>query len=317
MGTLYNSFINSKDMGAMMDVGGPITHYIEDGSGPPMLFLHGLGFSLFTFRRNYPFFARTMRILAADLPGCGYSRLPGNYGGTTEDMAKYLKSFLDGAKATQAVVCGAGEGGIYALELALRHPEKVSALILSSPGSLTRHFPKHIRQFLNPVMGELRINAMNSAHMQQFMKWCYFNEINVDRYVVKQVYQPFENRMARHVLLKILKDYDDRYVHENLEKIKCPTLIIWGDGDAGRPAGMAQMYEKAIPNSTVQIIRNCGMLPHEEKHREFNGIAEQFLVSILPELKGINGASQSIDFMSTDYSDHETNDGQEPYDYYE
>jgi pimeloyl-ACP methyl ester carboxylesterase len=295
MGNLYNSFINSKDMGSMVDVGGPVVHYIEDGAGPPLLFLHGLGFSLFAFRGQFPFFLKGMRILAPDIPGCGYSRLPGNYGASPQDMAKYLKSFLDTLGVKQAAVIGAGEGGIYALELALRHPDSVSALVLVSAGSLTRHFPKYLRQLLNPILGDLRINAMRPEHIYQFLQWCWFNEISIDNYLVKQVYRPFENRAARKVLLRILKEYDDHFVHEHLGHVKCPTLIVWGEVDAGRPSGMAQMYGKTIPGAIVHIIRNCGMLPHEERYKEFNDVVMEFLVSVFPEIKSVDEAVEPPD----------------------
>lgn len=286
MGGLYHSFINSKDMGSMVDVGGPVLHYIEDGAGTPLLFLHGLGFSLFSFRWQYPRFSRYMRILAPDLPGCGYSRLPGNYGGSPADMAKYLNAFLEKMQAKPAAVCAAGEGGIYALELALRYPDAVSALTLVSPGSLTRHFPKHIRQLINPIRGEFSMAAMHQDHIRDFLKWCWFNEINVDNYIVRQVYRPFENRAARQVLLRILKEYDDHYVHENLKKISCPTFIVWGETDAGRPCGMAEMYRRQIPGARVHVIRNCGMLPHEERYKEFNEIVMEFMISALPDICG-------------------------------
>jgi pimeloyl-ACP methyl ester carboxylesterase len=307
MGNLYRSFINSKDMGTMIDVGGPTVHYIDDGSGPPILFLHGLGFSMFTFRNNFFHFVQNMRMIAADLPGCGYSRLPGNYGGSPAEMAKYLKSLLDLLHVKQAVLCGVGEGGVYALELACRYPEMVSALVLVSPGSLTRHFPPYVRQLLNPVFGELRINAMGPQHIYQLLQWCYFNEISVDNYLVKQVYRPFENRMARHVLLKLLKEYDDCFIHENLGNVKCPTLIVWGEGDAGRPCGMAEMYGKAIPNATVHIIRNAGILPHEEKSIEFNDVVSAFLATVIPELK----RTPEPDMNEDEYHDESVDDYEE------
>jgi pimeloyl-ACP methyl ester carboxylesterase len=285
IGSLYNSFINSREMGRTMDVGGPVVHFVDDGAGPPLLFLHGLGFSLFSFRRNLPWFAPKFRVVAPDLPGCGYSWLPGNYGGSPTDMAKYVKAFLDRMDIQQAAVCGAGEGGICALELAIRHPERVSALVLSSPGSLTRRFPRNIRQLLSPVLGSLRIHAMGPNEIRDFLQWCFFSEVQVDKYIVRQVYRPFENRMARNLLLKLMRDYDDRYVHDHLRGVRCPTLILWGENDPGRPCDMAEMYGKAIPGARVHRIRNCGMLPHEEKHREFNEEAEKFLCEALPEYR--------------------------------
>jgi pimeloyl-ACP methyl ester carboxylesterase len=285
IGNLYNSFVNSRDMGRMMDVGGPVMHYVDDGEGPPLLFLHGLGFSLFTFRANLPWFAPKLRVLAPDLPGCGYSWLPSNYGASPEEMAKYLKSFLGLLGIKSAAVCGAGEGGIYALELACRYPECVSALVLSSPGSLTKRFPKNLKQLANPLMGGLRIHAMELRHMREFLQWCYFSEVRVDNYLVRQTYRPFENRLVRDVLLKLLREYDDRYVHDHLLGIRCPAFIQWGENDIGRPCGMADLYRQAIPGASVHLLRNCGMLPHEEKHREFNEEMEKFLSEALPEYR--------------------------------
>lgn len=306
MGYLYNSFINSRDMGRMIDVGGPVVHYLDDGSGPPILFLHGFGFSLFTFRRNFPHFARGMRVLAPDLPGCGYSTLPMNYGGSPSDMAKYLKSFLDLCGVEKAAVCGAGEGGVCAMELALRYPESVSALVLSSPGSLTRHFPVNVRRLMNPVLGDFIINYMGPRHIKDFIKWCYFNEISVDNYITRQVYRPFENRLMRRVLLKLLKQYDDNYVHEHLGEVRCPTLIVWGRGDPGRPCGIAQMYEKEMPEASAHLISNCGMLPQEEKFKEFNEVVYDFLRTAIPELRpeeSLQPVIEDIQENSRDYYD--------------
>jgi 4,5:9,10-diseco-3-hydroxy-5,9,17-trioxoandrosta-1(10),2-diene-4-oate hydrolase len=283
IGSLYNSFVNSKDMGRKADVGGPVVHYVDDGEGPPVLFLHGFGFSLFTFRRNLQWFAPKFRVIAPDLPGCGYSWLPGNYGATPAEMARYLKSLLDILEVKSAAVCGAGEGGVFALELALRFPDRVSALVLSSPGSLTRHFPRYLKQLATPLIGSLRIRAMGLGEMRDFLRWCYFSEIRVDNYIVRQVFRPFENMHARDVLLKLLREYDDRYVHEHLRSVRCPTLAVWGENDLGRPCGMAEIYKKAIPGAAACLIRNCGMLPHEEKHREFNEEMERFLADALPE----------------------------------
>jgi pimeloyl-ACP methyl ester carboxylesterase len=134
-------------------------------------------------------------------------------------------------------------------------------------------------------LGDLRINVMGPEHIHQFLQWCWFNEISIDNYLVKQVYRPFENKAARKVLLRILKEYDDHFVYENLAQVKCPTLIVWGEVDAGRPSGMAQLYAKTIPGANVHIIRNCGMLPHEERNKEFNDVVMEFLISVFPEIK--------------------------------
>ena len=271
-------------MGRTMDVGGPMVHYMEDGVGPPLLLLHGLGFSLFTFRKNIPFFARHMRTLALDLPGCGYSTLPDGYGASCEAMASYLKAFLDNLSIRQAVVCGAAEGGIYAMELACRYPDLVSALMLISPGSLTRHYPRAVKRLASQWMGPATVKAMKQDDMRDFLHWCFYNEISVDNYMVRQVYQPFEAQTARKTLLRLIAEYNDNYVHEQMKGFSRPMLTLWGEDDRGHPSGMADIYHNALPKSSVKLFRNCGMLPHEEKEKEFNHEAAAFLSLVRPQL---------------------------------
>ena len=289
MSPIYKSFINSPELGRTVDAAGTLIHYVDDGFGPPIVLLHGLGFSLFSYRKNIPHLIRNMRVLALDLPGCGYSTLPSGFEATPEAMARYLKAFLQGLNIEHAVICGAGEGGIYALELACRYPECVSGLVLVSPGSLTQHFPWYMKLLPNDWIGDKLVQFMGMQEMHRFLQWCYFSEISVDKYLVRQMFQPFEIKATRKSLLRLFREYDDRYVHENMGSIACPTYIIWGKDDPGRPSGMAQMYKDAIPGAHLSVLRNCGMLPHEEKPDEFNDYVARFAAFARPQEDFIGG----------------------------
>ena len=260
-----------------MDVGGPLIHYVEDGVGEPLVLLHGLGFSLYTWRHNRDALAERHRVLALDLPGCGYSTLPRVRPASCEAMAGYLKVFLDNLAIDRAALCGAGEGGVYALELACRCPDRVRALILCSPGSLTRQFPLPVRLLASQRLGPLALRLMRREHVERHLLWCYFNEIDVDRTMVRQVHQPLENPETATALLRLLQAYDDSYVHERLRGLAIPTLLLWGENDHGRPSVLAEEYRSQMPDARVRLLRNCGMLPHEEKPKDFNAAALEFL----------------------------------------
>jgi pimeloyl-ACP methyl ester carboxylesterase len=279
--------INSARIGRSLDVGGPSLHYVEDGVGPPMVLLHGLGFSLYTYRKVIEPLACDLRVVAADLPGCGYSTLPDGCSASCEAMAQYLKSLLESLAIHHAVVCGAGEGGIYAMELACRYPELVDVLILVSPGSLTRHYPLGARLLANRWLGPWAVKAINPDRVGEFLRWCCFSEIDVDSLQVREVYQPFENTAARKSLLRLIKGYDDHYVHEHMKGFIKPVLIVWGEDDPARQSSMAEFYHAALPQSQVKVLRNCGMLPQEEKHKEF--------VSEIFAFLGVNMPGQLVD----------------------
>ena len=270
MNNPYHAFVNSPEMGRMMEVDGARIHYLEDGVGPPIVLLHPAGLSLFTFRRNIPFLSRYLRVLAPDLPGMGYSTLPADSPAGPEQMAKFLKGFLQNLSIDRAVLCGAGGGAIYALELACREPQMVSGLILASPGSLTRNFPREQRLLLREKLARPLLRFLKPAHIERYLRWNYFSEVNVDDYLIRQVWAPFEFPAVRQWLLRVLNDYDDSYALARMGSLSCPVRILWGADDIGRPCQMSELYHETIPNASVRILRNCGALPQEEKDREFN-----------------------------------------------
>ncbi|PIA46170.1 hypothetical protein AQUCO_01600438v1 [Aquilegia coerulea] len=67
---------------------------------------------------------------------------------------------------------------------------------------------------------------------------------------------------------------------KRLGQISCPVLIITGDSDRLVPSWNAERLSRAIPGSSLEVIKNCGHLPHEEKVEEFISVAQKFLQSV-------------------------------------
>lgn len=124
--------------GRFMDVGGTSVHVVEEGEGRPILFVHGLGGTLFHF--TYPLFGALrdeFRLIALDRPGSGYSERAGRRPATPREQARFIADFIDASDLERPLIVGHSLGGAIALALALDHPEKVSGLALISP--LTHH----------------------------------------------------------------------------------------------------------------------------------------------------------------------------------
>ena len=109
-------------------------HWVEDGEGPPILMLHGLGGTLGHFTYGVtPLLKDRYRCIAIDRPGCGWSERDADDFAHLTHQARMIVEFLKREGISRPLVVGHSLGGALALVLALRHPEEISGLALIAP----------------------------------------------------------------------------------------------------------------------------------------------------------------------------------------
>src|SRR5215469_2576516 len=118
---------NNADAGKFYEIRGFKMYCEQYGAGTPLLMIHGNGGSIRAFAHNIPYFATKYRVIAADSRSQGKSKDPG-HALTFEMMADDEAALLDALHIKAAYVLGWSDGGIVALEMAMRHPEKVIKL---------------------------------------------------------------------------------------------------------------------------------------------------------------------------------------------
>lgn len=145
----------------MQSVNGTRLHYEEHGSGGPILCIHGAGSSAIAWADAAKELARLGRVITYDRRGCARSERPVPYERTsvaeqTDDAAV----LLDALAATPAVVIGRSYGGMMAVDLAIRYPELVRALVLLEPDASRELAPAAVA-WVEPVTRRLRKVATN------------------------------------------------------------------------------------------------------------------------------------------------------------
>lgn len=145
----------------MQSVNGVRLHYEEHGSGGPILCIHGAGSSAIAWADAAKELARLGRVITYDRRGCARSERPVPYERTsvaeqTDDAA----ALLDALAATPAVVIGRSYGGTMAVDLAIRYPELVRALVLLEPDASRELAPAAVA-WVEPVTRRLRKVATN------------------------------------------------------------------------------------------------------------------------------------------------------------
>lgn len=132
-------------VGKTMTIGGDAIHYVDEGAGRPILFVHGLGGQLHHFRHTlFPAMGDGFRLVAMDRPGSGYSTRVSS-GARIPEQAEAIARFIDAVGLDRPLLVGHSLGGAIALRVALDHPDKIAGLALISP--LTHYVPTPPKEF--------------------------------------------------------------------------------------------------------------------------------------------------------------------------
>lgn len=151
--------------GRFVDIGGDRLHYVEQGSGPVILMVHGLGGQLLNFA-YLPLqeLARSHRVMLIDRPGSGYSVRGAQSSAAIVHQAATVAAFIDALKLDRPLLVGHSLGGAIALAVGLYHPQSVSRLALIAPLTHTQSAPPEpFRGLMIPSPGMRRLIANTLA----------------------------------------------------------------------------------------------------------------------------------------------------------
>ena len=223
-----------------LEAGGLRLRAIRGGSGDTtLLFLHGYGESLLSWRLILDRFTPQYRIIAIDLPGFGLSDKPaGPY--SNEFMAGVLNHLLARWTAGPVVVVGHSLGGQLAAQLALDNPKRVVAAVLIAPGgagissllsdtagvaSEVTHWVASAAGFVLPVHDPAWL-AEDSAEL---------------------AYQPSEDSSALAAARHVLDEFDFSSLQNRFSELRQPVLLIWGRNDPTIPYGIGERIAALLP----------------------------------------------------------------------
>ncbi|WP_269503675.1 alpha/beta fold hydrolase [Burkholderia sp. IMCC1007] len=169
--------------GRFVDVDGDRLHYVEYGSGPPLVFVHGLAGQL----RNFAYLplarlAQRHRVILVDRPGAGRSLRGAGSQANVFAQARTIAAFIDVLKLDRPVLVGHSLGGAIALAVGLNHPERVSRLALIAPLSHEQTEPP----------GPFKPLMLPSPLVRRFVSWTFAIPLTIltGRKAVQQVFAP-------------------------------------------------------------------------------------------------------------------------------
>lgn len=272
----------SGEAGAFIKVGDFTVHCRVAGGGPPAILVHGLGASWGWWRPNIDPLAGVHRLFVLDLPGHGLSDgLDGGY--NLAWGGQFLNDFMTALGLARAAIVGQSMGGLLALEMALRWPERVTRLVLVDSAGLGKELCWLLRALTIPLMGELMV-APTQSSVRVLMDWLFYNPRSAPEGFFADLCQERQRPEVKRTLLGILRSgvnwrglLPSATVAERLRQLKVPTLILWGVEDRIIPVAHAYTAHRLIPSSELHMVAACGHCPQLERPDEFNEVVLDFL----------------------------------------
>lgn len=231
--------------------------YLRQGQGPAVLLLHGIPSSSYLWRDVIDPLSATFEVLAPDLLGYGDSdkRLDADL--SIAAQARYMVAFMETLGVHQAAVIGHDIGGGVAQLMAVDEPQRVARLILID-SAVDNNWPVPvIARLKEAAWDHIMVNIDMRKGLREGLEKGMATPGRVTDEVVDEWTRPFQDLGGRRAYLRAARALNNRDLlsrSKHIEEIETPTLILWGANDAFLEPRWAEVLQRKLRNSTVEII---------------------------------------------------------------
>jgi pimeloyl-ACP methyl ester carboxylesterase len=251
----------------VLEVDGLRIHYQDIGphEAPVLILLHGFGSSLQTWNAWIPVLADHYRVIRLDLPGFGLTGAsPARDYSEARDVAT-LVQFADRLGLSRFSVIGHSLGGKIAWSLAAVEPERVEALVLIAPDGFATPAQWGTKPYDVSAVMRLMTYSLPRILVREFLGTAFSQPQSVTEPMVDRYHDMLRAPGVRKAIL----DRADQTVSINpmpyLQRIRAPTLLLWGGNDQMIPSSQAGNYAQVLPRSQTVVLPNLGHVLQEEQ----------------------------------------------------
>lgn len=261
-----------------IEIDGFDIHFIQEGRGPDVLLIHGIGASVICWRQVWRLLTKHYRVTAIDLPGFGQSskKIESQY--DLDSQTQRVAQFLEALDIKKSYVIGSSLGGAVSMWLARTRPDLVSRLIGIAPAvnhRLIRINPHrwwvfvHVFKYFaaTPFLVRLINRRVSSKH----------KDTSLD--TILEYYAPYhKNPTAAVTFWKSLDLIRDPRLPDELKHIECPTLIMYGGWD--------RVIKKDFISNLPDIISNSRVVYHESGGHQLMTDEPEFVADEIKKFLG-------------------------------
>jgi len=270
-------------------------HYVVAGEAkddrPPLLLIHGFGASTDHWRKNIQGLQADFQVWAIDLLGFGRSAKP-NWQYSGDLWQAQLHGFITEVIGRPAVLAGNSLGGYAALCVAANHPESAAGLVLlnsAGPFSTSAQTPpppnpisKAIQSLmLQPLPSWLLFQYVRQpSTIRRTLQQVYLDKTAITDQLIEDIRRPALDPGAPRVFASVFKSRQGEKVDELLQKMSCPLLLLWGEGDPWMNCrAKGAQFREHYPMLTEHYLQ-AGHCPHDEVPDQVNGLLRDWVLEL-------------------------------------
>ncbi len=256
---------------APMDVDGPIS-WREQGSGEPVLFLHGLGGSRTSWQPQLAGLSETFRCIAWDMPGYGASEPLGPL--TFVAVADAVARLLDAAGVERAHLVGESLGGMQALHAALRHPGRIRRLVLAGTSAAFGLDGTNPDTWRAARLAPLSAGLTTGDIAERVLTSVAGPGLGAAALAMRVAAFARIGAAGLSAAIECLPSHN---VVDQLARIGAPALVVVGRLDTETPVAYSRMLAEGLPAAELVVLDDVGHLVASEAPQTFNNLTRAFL----------------------------------------
>lgn len=265
-------------------------HYVTQGHGPLLLFLHGFPEFWYTWRHQIPVFANFFTVVAVDLRGYNNSDKPSSVNDySMAELVRDISELITGLGYQKCFLVGHDWGGAISWNVAYAHPDQVEKLIILNcphPKRFIEGFTNIAQWFRSAYIGFFQLPWLPELFLQannyQFIEAAFQNMAVNQEAIADDDIQAFKAAISRPGALQAGLNYYRNLLSPSLLQqewpvLEVPTLMIWGEDDPAFERSLAEETENYVRDFHLRYIANCGhWVP-----QEYPALVNQYIADFL------------------------------------
>ncbi len=253
----------------LVELDGIKFHYRREGSGQPLVLIHGILSSLHTWDGWVDRLAKNFTIYRFDLPGFGFSTLPAAreiY--TKECLIDLLAGLFETLGLSEFHIAGNSLGGYISWNYALENADQIKTLTVIDPLCYPGKIPFLLELPTFPVAGVLTGLAVPKPIFDVGVDQVYAHPERIPSSTKQRYFDLLMSNGNKTHLVAVSRSLRDIVLDpdlgEDIKKINVPTLVMWGERDRWIPVEMAHRWQRDLPSAQVITYPDVGHVPMEE-----------------------------------------------------
>lgn len=260
-----------------VEVNGQAVHYTKQGTGRPLILVHGFAGSIYTWRHLIPLLTDHYTVYAYDVLGFGLSDKPPDGDYDMGPHGEFLIDFMDALGIPSAALVGHSMGGIIIAYASIAAPEKVDALVMIEPGFYNDPGPAFLNYMFFPLDRIMARQFYTRSMRERFFMGSFYNKSLVTDEIIDAYMLPTRTPNALEAMTQMMRTVGLKQYPGVTEKITRPALLVWGERGPDDPLEQAKRITSEVKDCQLATVPESGHYIQEEKAEALAQIIRNYL----------------------------------------